>query len=172
MSYVEQQSQHWFQINMVRVKFLGPKCFIQPLLSTDYCIDHCLNDTLEKRALVSGNSIRIVTLNTSIKWWLQEAFSNQWQNSKKQEQVCLAQLSIDFHGELNLTGQFAELFHFMLHHQPICAIQGHQHERFYSPACFNEISSLICKISLFQSLIYSSQDKACTFMCFCFYAFC
>ena len=41
----------------------------------------------------------------------------------------------------------------------ICAIQGHQHKKVYSPACVNEILSLISKILSLQSLIFSSLDK-------------
>ena len=41
----------------------------------------------------------------------------------------------------------------------ICAMQGHQHKKVYSPACVNEILSLISKILLLQSLIFSSRDK-------------
>ena len=56
--------------------------------------------------------------------------------------MCLAQLYIDFDGELNLTGLFAELFHFTLH-GPSIGIKGHQYKIFYDPVCCNEISSLI-----------------------------
>ena len=48
----------------------------------------------------------------------------------------------------------------------ICAIQGHQHKKVYSAACFNEILSLISKILLLQSLNFSSRDKACAHMRF------
>jgi len=48
----------------------------------------------------------------------------------------------------------------------VCVIQGHQHKRFDSLACFNEISSLIGKILMFQSLMCSSRNKARAFACF------
>jgi len=41
----------------------------------------------------------------------------------------------------------------------ICAIQGHQHKKGYSPACVNEILSLNSKTLWLQSLIFSSRDK-------------
>ena len=70
------------------------------------------------RALVSRNHTCILTLNTSIKWYLWQAFPNNWQNLEETSTNVLgplqAQLFIESDGKLNLTRLFAELFYFML----------------------------------------------------------
>ena len=57
MSYVVQYLQNWLiswlfnWFKMVSVRFLGRKCFIQPLLSSDFSIDLCFDDMLEQQGV-------------------------------------------------------------------------------------------------------------------------
>jgi hypothetical protein len=67
----------------------------------------------------------------------------------------LAQTFIDLDEELNLTVLALELFHYM----PFVPYKATNTKKVYSPACVNEILSLISKILLLQSLIFSSRDK-------------
>ena len=122
------------------------------------------------RTFISGLHMLMV-LNISIKrclwitiWVIILSFL---QNLEARAWMHLAQyLSISMGAKSHRTLCGANSFH------ATCAIQGLQHKRSpYSPACFNEISSLIGKFLLFQSssAIRISQDKARAHKCFCFY---
>ena len=94
MSYVVQQLQNWLiswmfnWFKMVSVRFLGRKCFIQPLLSSEFSIDLCFDDMLEQHGV--GLKKPHMHIYTEYFDWM----------------VFVT---------LNLTRLFAELVYFMLH---------------------------------------------------------
>ena len=71
MSYSVQQQQNWLiswlfiWFNMVSVRFLGSKYFIQPLLLSDYSINHCFNNMLEQQ----GIALRKIHLHINPKYF-------------------------------------------------------------------------------------------------------
>ena len=107
------------------------------------------------RADVCKTFTCILSLNASIEWCLWWASFGFFQNLEDKSMNALgpniywprwgAQSHCTCFGAVSL--------------HAICAIQGHQHKKVYSPACVNEILSLISKILSLQSLIFSSRDK-------------
>jgi len=99
------------------------------------------------RALVSRNHTCILTLNTSIEWCLWQAFCNNWQNLEETSTNVFGPIiyRVRWQAQSHKTLCGALLFH------ATSAITGHQYKRFDSPACFNEISSLIGKSLLCES---------------------
>ena len=124
MSYVVQHLQNWLiswffnWFKMVSVRFLERKCFIQPLLSSEFSIDLCFDDILEQHG-VGLKKVEETTLAYS-HWILRlncvcdKHFPITGRISKKQAQMCLAQSFIGSDRKLNCTRLFAELFYFML----------------------------------------------------------
>ena len=161
MSYVEQQLQNWFIFwlfncfNMVPAKFLGCQCFILHFFWVIIALIIVSTTSWSCRADVCKSFTCILSLNASIEWCLWWESFSFFQNLEDKSMNALgpniywprwgAQSHCTCFGAVSL--------------HAICAIQGHQHKKVYSPACFNEILSLISKILLLRSLIFSSRDK-------------
>ena len=162
MSYVEQQLQNWFVcwffdwMNMVSVKFLGCQCFIQPFFWVIIASIVVSTTSWSSRVDVCKNFTCMLSLNASLEWCLWWASFGFFQNLEDKSMNALGtNIYWPRWGAQSHNTCFGAV---SLH--AICAIQGHQHKKVYSPSCFNEILSLISKILLLQSLIFSSRDKA------------
>ena len=154
MSYVEQQLQNWFiswffnWINIVPVRFLGRKCFVQALLSSGYTF----NDKLEQQ----GVGLRKIYMHSNPKYF-------DWMVFELRIFLLLAELRRNEHkcawpNDLSTsTGSLISQDSLLS-----CFISSY----IWNPrpsaqdltllTCFNEISSMMGKLFLFRSLTCST----------------